>query len=98
MGLSGTAQGWEWPKRSPIPKICHTYPAKIKVGCYTLPKEDPKNTCITRFGDISIFHRKSANFAISENANIDCIYIAVTILMMSAKVVAPSLLEIDISK
>ena len=42
MGLSGTAQGWEWPKRSPIPKICHTYPAKIKVGCYTLPKEDQK--------------------------------------------------------
>ena len=28
MGIFGTAHGWE----APIPKICHTYPAMMKVG------------------------------------------------------------------
>ena len=26
-----------------LPKICHTYPTMMKLGSYTLPKEDPKN-------------------------------------------------------
>ena len=26
-----------------LPKICHTYPTTMKLGSYTLPKEDPKN-------------------------------------------------------
>ena len=30
-------------KGFPLPKICHTYPAIIKLGSYVLPKEDPKN-------------------------------------------------------
>ena len=30
------------PKRPDLPKICHTYPAMMKLGSYTLPKEDPK--------------------------------------------------------
>ena len=30
-------------KGSPLPKICHTYPTVMKLGSYTLPKEDPKN-------------------------------------------------------
>ena len=25
-------------KKSPLPRICHTYPAKMKLGSYTLPK------------------------------------------------------------
>ena len=31
-------------KRPPIPKICHTYPAMMKLDKVTLPKEHPKNT------------------------------------------------------
>ena len=31
MGLFGAANGWE-DKKAPIPKICHTYPAVIKLG------------------------------------------------------------------
>ena len=31
------------PKRSPLPKICHTFSTMMKFGSYTLPKEDPKN-------------------------------------------------------
>ena len=30
-------------KRPPLLKICHTYPTMMKLGSYTLPKEDPKN-------------------------------------------------------
>ena len=30
-------------ERSPLPKICHTYPTVMKLGSYTLPKEDHKN-------------------------------------------------------
>ena len=30
-------------KKSPLPKIYHLYPTMMKLGSYTLPKEDPKN-------------------------------------------------------
>ena len=30
-------------KRSVLPKICHTNPTMMRLGSYTLPKEDPKN-------------------------------------------------------
>ena len=46
-------------KRSPIPKICHTYSTMMKTGSYTLLKEDPKNICHVTHpmssADISIF-------------------------------------------
>ena len=47
---------------------------------YTLPKEDPKNIWITWhipwvLLTSASFHRKSANFAISENTNIYCILV-----------------------
>ena len=32
-----------WGQKGPLPKICHTYPAIMKLGSYTLPREDPKN-------------------------------------------------------
>ena len=32
-----------WAKKVPLPKICHTYPTMMKLGSYTLSKEDPKN-------------------------------------------------------
>ena len=31
-------------QKDPLPKICHTYPTTMKLGSYTLPKQDPKNT------------------------------------------------------
>ena len=35
--------GWGGGQKGPLPKICHTYPTMMKLGSYTLPKEDPKN-------------------------------------------------------
>ena len=32
MGFFGAAHGWGEPKRPPLPKICHTYPAMMKLG------------------------------------------------------------------
>ena len=32
MGLFGAAHGWGGPKRPPLPKICHRYPAMMKLG------------------------------------------------------------------
>ena len=32
MGLFSVAHGWGPPKRLPLPKICHTYPAIMKLG------------------------------------------------------------------
>ena len=47
VGFFGAAHGWwgggGWGQKGPLPKICHTYPAIMKLGSYTLPKEDPKN-------------------------------------------------------
>ena len=65
-------------------------------------------THLLSFPDISIFHQKLANFAISKNADIDCTLILnfnffeflkvalknmATILIMSAKIVTSGLLK-----
>ena len=44
MGIFGAADRWG-AKNVPPPlhKICHTYPKMMKLGSYTLAKEDPKN-------------------------------------------------------
>ena len=94
MGIFRAAHGWGVPKRPPLPKICHTYPAMMKRSSYTLPKEDPKNISISWhipwvLLTSAFFHRKSANFVISRNTGIDCILI----LMISAKMATPDLLE-----
>ena len=42
MGLFGDADGWGgcwWI----LPKACDKHPTIMKLGSYTLPKEDPKN-------------------------------------------------------
>ena len=67
-------------KNVPLPKICHTYPKLIKLGSYSLPKEDPKNIWITWHNPwvlltSAFFHCKSANFFISRNTDKDCILI-----------------------
>ena len=65
---SRMARGGGWGEKATLPKICHTYPTKIKLGSYTLPKEDPKNMWITRQTPWVLlraapFHWNSANFA-----------------------------------
>ena len=40
-------EGGGGKKKPPLPKICHTFPAIVKLDSYTLPKEDPKNISIT---------------------------------------------------
>ena len=45
MGIFGAAHGLgEGGRRQkdPLPKIYHTYSTMMKLGSYTLPKEDPK--------------------------------------------------------
>ena len=44
MGLFKVAHRYGmWVKRPPLLKICHTYSTLMKLGNYTLPKEDAKN-------------------------------------------------------
>ena len=77
MGLSGAAHGWGGAKRAHLPKICHTYDETWH--SYTLPKEDPKIWVMWHTSWVvltsAVFHQKSANFAISENTDIDSILV-----------------------
>ena len=82
MDIFETAHGWGGRgggKKAPFLKICHTYPTTMKLCSCTLPKEDQKiyesySTPLTS-ADITIFHRKSANFVISKNTGVDCILV-----------------------
>ena len=63
-------------KKALLPKICHTYPTKMKL-CTIIPylKKTPKNIRIAWHTPwvlltLAPFHRKSANFTISENTDI----------------------------
>ena len=46
-GPFSAAQGWGVGElvgeKGSVPKICRTYPTMMKLGSYTLPKEDRKN-------------------------------------------------------
>ena len=71
--------GWEG-KKAPFRKICHTYSKMMKLNTDIPYLNEIQKICITwhtpSFLLISLFfHRKSANFAISCNADIDCIFI-----------------------
>ena len=46
MDIFGAAHGWRGGgegKKALPPLTRHTYPTMMKIGSYTLPKEDPKN-------------------------------------------------------
>ena len=63
-------------KKAPLPKICYTYSARMKLGTVlSYLKKIKKNvnhlTHPLRSADISIFYRKSTNFVISRNTDID---------------------------
>ena len=32
MGFFGAAHGWDGAQKAPLPKICHTYPAMMKLS------------------------------------------------------------------
>ena len=76
MGIFGAADGWGGGP--PLSKICHTSYNDETWHSYTLPKEDPKNmnhvtpTPPPRLLLTSaFFHRKSVNFVISRNTDVD---------------------------
>ena len=77
MGGFGAAHGCGGgggAKKFPSPKICHTYPTMMKIGTQRRFKKYIKYvTHYLSSADISIFHRKSANFTISRNTDTDCI-------------------------
>ena len=74
-GLFGATRGW-----GPLLlKICHTYPTMMKIGSFTLPEEDPKNIAVTWHASwvvhtSTLFHRKSTNFAITANTDIQILF------------------------
>ena len=68
-------------KKHPLlPKIFHTYHTMTKLGTVIpyLKKTQKYMHHVTHplsSADISIFHQKSANFALSKNTDIDCIFV-----------------------
>ena len=80
MGFFGAAHGRGGGAKShPLPKICHTYPAMMKL-CTVIPylkkiqkRNESPDTPFEFCRHQHSFYRKSANFAISRNADIDSI-------------------------
>ena len=75
--------GWV-AKNIPLPKLCLTYPAMMKLSTawhsFTAAKGDEKiyaslDTPLSILLILAFFHRKSANFAISINKDINYILI-----------------------
>ena len=67
MGYFGAAHGWRWwAKRHPFTKICHTYPAMIKLGTVIayleLTTEMKHVVHPLNSADISIFSSGIVNF------------------------------------
>ena len=62
-------------KKAPIAKICHTYPTMMKLGKVIpyLKKIKKYMIHVTQPLISAFFHRKSANFVISNNKDTDCI-------------------------
>ena len=64
-------------QKVPLPKTCHIYPTMIELGTVVpyLNKTQRYMNHVTNplsCSNVSIFHWKSANFAISKNTDIDC--------------------------
>ena len=79
MGFFGVSLGWCWPKRLPLPKICHTYPKMMKLGT-VIPylKKIRKimiHVTLMSSADISNFPTEINNFCYIKNICIDCILI-----------------------
>ena len=83
MGTFGAVHGWGGGKKAHLPKICHTYPAMMKL-CTVIPYlkkiqkiYESRDTPLTST-DISFFHQKPANFNISRNTDTDCILVIIS--------------------
>ena len=82
MGLLNTAhgQGGRGGEKGPFPKICHTYPTKIDLATVIpYPKKIQKYINHVTYPSVlltsAFYHHKSANFAMSRNAEVDCVLI-----------------------
>ena len=76
MGFFGAAHGCGggrgWAKSAPFPKICRTYPTMMKLGTVMPCLKKNYTNHVTHplcSAEISIFYRKSANFAMSRNTD-----------------------------
>ena len=79
MGLFGAAHGWGAKNPASL-KICHTYPAIMKLGTVIpclkkIQKIYKSRDTHPEFFRSAFFRRKSANFVISRSTDIDCILI-----------------------
>ena len=82
MGFFGAAHGWRGPKRPPLPKICPTYPAMMKLGTViSYPKKIQKYmnhvAQLLSSAGISIFSSEISKFCYIKKyryrLHIDCI-------------------------
>ena len=80
MGIFGAAHRWGG-KETPLPKICHTYPTMMKPGTVIPCLKNIRNIYESRdttpwlLLKSAFFHRKSVNFVISRNTDIDLILV-----------------------
>ena len=87
MGNFGAAHGWGTPKRSPILKICHTYPTILKLSRFSYIKKKRYRLHPDKYFLILLTSFEFLKFLL---INI------VTILMKSAKVATLHLLKIQV--
>ena len=75
MGFFEAAHGWEGEAKRPPSLNSVIHPTMIKLGSYSLAKEDPKICKVrnTSFTDIRFFSVETSNKL--RNTNIDCILI-----------------------
>ena len=72
IGFFGTAHGWRGGKKAPFPKICHTYPIRMKLGTVIpYPKKvrkiyEPVTHALSS-ADISIFSPEISKFCYIED-------------------------------
>ena len=104
MGFFGAAHRWGvWGRKTPLPKICHTYPTVMKLRTFTPYAIRSKKymnhvTHPMSSADISIFLSEFSKFwYISEIESLWIVIInMIKILMMSAKKATPGLLKINV--
>ena len=90
------------PKRSLLLKICHTYPTMMKLGTVIpylkkIQKTHKSHDTPLESADISILHRKSADFSVSRNTDIDCIlkqFLTLSTVFESLKIVLINMVTI----
>ena len=71
MVFFGAAHEWGGALWLPLPKICHTYATIIKLGTVISYLRKIQKMYKSRDTSLAFFHRKSTNFATSENTHID---------------------------